>query len=166
MSGGRLAATLRLWDAATGQLLCTFDEHSLGVSSVAFSADGNRLLSGSWDRTLRIWSPSTGQVLATLVSSPSREWLAMTPAGFYAASERSPNLLSIARGLEATSVAQVADHLYRPDIVEQLLKGDPLLKYEEAASQLHLYKILDSGSALRSRPCPCGRTTAPTTPCD
>jgi WD40 repeat protein len=146
LSGG-LDTTLRLWDAGTGQHLRTFDEHSLRVSSVAFSADGNRLVSGSWDRTVRIWSPSTGQVLATLFSSAGSEWLAMTPAGFYAASERSPDLLSIVRGLETTSVAQVADHLYRPDIVEQLLKGDPLLKYEEAASELHLYKILGSGSA-------------------
>ncbi len=78
----------------------------------------------------------------------------MTPAGFYAASSKSPNLLSIVRGLETTSVSQVADHLYRPDLVEQLLKGDPLLKYEEAANELHLYKILGSGPPPQIEPLP------------
>jgi hypothetical protein len=42
---------------------------------------------------------------------------------------------------------QFYDHLYRPDLIEQLLKGDPEGKYADAASKLNLEKILDSGSA-------------------
>ncbi len=39
--------TLKLWDAATGALLRTFEGHSDTVISVAFSPDGTRVLSGS-----------------------------------------------------------------------------------------------------------------------
>ena len=39
--------TLKLWDAATGELIRTFEGHAGGVTSVAFSPDGTRLLSGS-----------------------------------------------------------------------------------------------------------------------
>jgi len=39
--------TIRLWDAATGALVRTFDGHSGWVKSVAFSTDGTCVLSGS-----------------------------------------------------------------------------------------------------------------------
>jgi WD40 repeat protein len=46
---------LCLWDAATGALLRTFEDHSGGVTSVAFSSDGTRVISGSNNTTVRIW---------------------------------------------------------------------------------------------------------------
>jgi hypothetical protein len=56
-------------------------------------------------------------------------------------------LLSILRDNEVTSVVQVTDHLYRPDLVERLLKGDWELRHEGAARDLNLQAILDSGPA-------------------
>lgn len=41
------------------KLLRTLPGHSSGVSSVAFSRDGRRLLSGSWDGSLRLWDVET-----------------------------------------------------------------------------------------------------------
>ena len=54
--GARIASgsgddTIKLWDAASGQLLRTFDGHSDLVASVAFSPDGARIASGSLDDT-------------------------------------------------------------------------------------------------------------------
>ena len=40
--------------------------HADAVSSVAFSADGSKVVSGSWDRTVKIWSADSGEVLQTL----------------------------------------------------------------------------------------------------
>ena len=40
--------------------------HSNTVTSVALSADGSKVVSGSNDSTVKIWSTETGQVLQTL----------------------------------------------------------------------------------------------------
>ena len=56
----------KIWDANTGQCLKTLGEHSYYISSVAFSPDGTKIVSGSWDETIKIWNANTGQCLKTL----------------------------------------------------------------------------------------------------
>ena len=139
--------TLKLWHAGSGGEVRTFKGHSQEVMPVAFSRDGTRALSGSADTTLNVWSVGTGDLLASKIGTRDGEWLVVTPAGFFAASPKGGELLSAVRGLEVTSIANLYDHLYRPDLVEQLLKGDPEGKYADATSKLSLQKILNSGPA-------------------
>ena len=40
--------------------------HTFTVYSVAFSADGSKVVSGSGDKTVKIWSADNGEVLQTL----------------------------------------------------------------------------------------------------
>ncbi|KAH6694365.1 hypothetical protein BKA61DRAFT_564174 [Leptodontidium sp. MPI-SDFR-AT-0119] len=57
-------ATVRRWDAATGQqLLPALEGHTGEVTSVAFSPDGKQIVSGSDDATVRRWDAATGQQL-------------------------------------------------------------------------------------------------------
>ena len=47
--------TVKLWNAATGNLIETLRGHDSWVRSCAFSPDGLWALSGSYDRSVRRW---------------------------------------------------------------------------------------------------------------
>jgi WD40 repeat protein len=57
--GGTLAVavgrTVQLWDVATGKRLARLEGHQGKVKCLAFSPDGTRLASGSYDQTVRLW---------------------------------------------------------------------------------------------------------------
>jgi WD40 repeat protein len=55
------AASLRLWDLATGQQVRQFEGHAKDVRRVAISPDGKQLLSASFDGTVRLWDLTTGK---------------------------------------------------------------------------------------------------------
>jgi WD40 repeat protein len=52
-------------NAATGEHLFTYRGHSSTVSSVSWSPDGKRIVSGSWDKTAQVWDAVTGNVAYT-----------------------------------------------------------------------------------------------------
>lgn len=144
LSGGS-DRKVKLWDAATGRLLRTMEGHSALIQSVAFSADGTRVISGSTDTTARVWNSATGELLVILVAAKSGEWLAITPEGFFDASPKGGEMLSIVRGLEVFGIDQFYQSLYRPDLVREKLAGDPDGKVRAAVAKLDLAKLLDSG---------------------
>ena len=75
---GSVDETLRLWDAENGEELMILRVHTnaeermiLGdlanaVLTCAFSPDGRRIVSGSYDRTLRLWDAENGEELMIL----------------------------------------------------------------------------------------------------
>src|SRR5262249_42506142 len=54
--GGSLDGTVKLWDLSTGQETLTLRGHANAVNTVAFSRDGNRIVSASADRSVRVWN--------------------------------------------------------------------------------------------------------------
>ncbi len=55
---------IRLWDTATGKLIHTVTIHSGMVSSIAYTGDGRRILSASWDGTMGISDAQRGDAYA------------------------------------------------------------------------------------------------------
>jgi len=49
-----------------GKVARVFEGHGKGISSVAFSPDGNYVVSASNDKTIKIWEISTGKLVKTL----------------------------------------------------------------------------------------------------
>jgi caspase domain-containing protein/WD40 domain-containing protein len=137
--------TVKLWDAATGQVIRTFEGHSASVRSVALSPDEKRVISGSYDTTARIWDAATGELLALLFTTADDEWLAVTPEGFFDASAKGAEILTVVRGLEVFGIDQFYQALYRPDLVREKLAGDPDGKVRDAAAKLDLAKLTESG---------------------
>ena len=74
--------TLKLWDAATGQLLRAFEGHAGRVNSVAFFPDGLHVLSGSSDKSLILWDVATGRRVRTFRGhTEGIEAVAVSPDG-------------------------------------------------------------------------------------
>src|SRR5262249_32375054 len=56
----------RLWDAATGKGVGMLKGHRSRITTAAFSPDGRRLVTASWDQTARVWDVATLKELAVL----------------------------------------------------------------------------------------------------
>lgn len=59
-SGTQGASTIRIWNAANGELLRTLDGHDSWIRALAFSPDGTLLASGSADMSIRLWNVADG----------------------------------------------------------------------------------------------------------
>ncbi|ESA34935.1 wd40 repeat-containing protein [Leptolyngbya sp. Heron Island J] len=60
-------AEIVMWNRQYQKKLFELRGHAETVSSLAFSADGQILVSGSYDHTVKIWHVSTGKIIDTLV---------------------------------------------------------------------------------------------------
>ena len=136
-------------DAATGEELRQLLGQDPG-GGLAMSTPGNdrRLASIGNDRIIRIWDVKSGALRLSLFNGQNDEWIALTPQGFFSASSPGAgSLLSIVRGLEATSVGQTWQSLFAPDLVRESLAGDPDGEVKQAAEVMNLDKVVDSGPA-------------------
>ncbi|KAF8481389.1 hypothetical protein JB92DRAFT_3149242 [Gautieria morchelliformis] len=56
---------IRVWNADTGKVISApFEGHTDWVMSVAFSHDGKRIVSGSFDKAIRVWNADSGEVIS------------------------------------------------------------------------------------------------------
>ena len=148
VSGGS-EGVVKVWDLATGKQKHVLTGHVGEVTAVGISRDGRRVLSGGDDATLKVWDAHTGKLLGSFIAAANGEWLVMTPDGFFAASKAGAPILSIVRGYDITTIDQVHQSLFNPDLVRESLAADPRNEVQEAGKIINLAKVLDSGPAPR-----------------
>jgi WD40 repeat protein len=79
---GYSGGPIRLWDAASGELLGELEGHTSWICDLVFSKDGLSLYSASGDQTIRIWDVEQRQPLATLRGSGHEVYgLGLSPDG-------------------------------------------------------------------------------------
>jgi WD40 repeat protein len=75
VAAGRTAG---LWDVPEGELIAELRGHEKNINNVAFSPDGQHIITASYDRTARIWNAETGAERAVLAG----HGLALADTGF------------------------------------------------------------------------------------
>lgn len=60
-----LDSSVKLWDPATGKLRATLSRHTAMVYALAFSPDGEFLVSGSTDKSVYVWRVRDGGLVRT-----------------------------------------------------------------------------------------------------
>jgi len=105
---GTRSNVVKLWDAATGEVVRTFSGHKDWVNDVAFSPDGTMVVSGSKDRTLKLWDVESGSDLRTLAGH--KGWVngvAFSPDGSKVASvsdDQTVKIWDVATGEQLASL--------------------------------------------------------------
>jgi hypothetical protein len=123
--------------------------HSGGVTAVAYSPDGRRIVSGSSDNTTRIWDAATGVEIAQFISfsgsdtqltaatrdiavevveeasSIDGEWLSITPEGYYNASPRGDRYINVRVGNTVSGIDSYRSIFYNPEVVQARINGQP-----------------------------------------
>lgn len=138
---------VQVWDMATGKPRFLLSGHEANVNALTFTTDGRWLVSGSNDGSIRYWDRRNGRLAATFATGADGRWVIVTEKGFFAASANAGELLSVVRGFEATSIEQMWQSLYAPDLVREHIAGDPSGEVQAAATSADLQKVLDSGPA-------------------
>jgi len=87
--------TIRLWDVSKGECRMVFRGHTHRLRTIAFSRDGNTMVSGGWDQKLKLWDIEKGdESLRTLQGWT--DWVCsvdISPDGKFIASGSEVNLI-------------------------------------------------------------------------
>lgn len=71
---------VRIWDAASGQLISKLEGQQTMVMGVAFSPDGGAVAAGGYDKGIRVWDLTSGQSRQA-PASDSVQWIEYSPDG-------------------------------------------------------------------------------------
>ena len=137
---------IRIWDPQTGELIRSLAGHTDIVWSIAYSADGKQIASGSADQTVRTWEASSGeQILELKGHTYAIGGLAFSPDGKWLASASDDGTLKI---WDASSGELIVDLTGFPDIVDSVdFSPDGTLLAAPSGDGLHIWKVETAGGA-------------------
>ena len=93
------------------------------VSSITFSNDVKRFISGGKDGTLRLWDMNTGKEIARFISLKDGEWIVLTPEGYFNASANGAKHLNVGVGSKVYSIDNFYEKFFNPVYVASVLQG-------------------------------------------
>lgn len=128
------ARPLKTWDVKSGKELVDFSGAWKGQQAVytgnalsgVYHPDGRRVALNLSDAAVRIYDALTGAELAMFIGFGDGEWIVITSEGYYNASEKGAEYLSVKIGEASFSVNSFYDVFYRPDIVAAKLRGEDI----------------------------------------
>ena len=105
--------TVGIWDARSGEEVRQFPGHSALITSVAYSPDGQQIVTASVDRTARIWDATSGKEVRHLVGHGAPIWSAVfSPDGeqiVTACDDKTARVWDAKSGLEVTQLSGNTD---------------------------------------------------------
>jgi WD40 repeat protein len=133
--------SLKTYSAATGKLRRSWLAHEDVVRAVTFSQDDRMIVSAGGDGTIRYSDAESGKVIATILVSNDGHWAVLSSSGLFSGNLGETGLFNVTRGLLARPASDFRAQLDKPDLIAELLKGDPGHRYAAAARQLDLQKV-------------------------
>ncbi|MEW6165578.1 MAG: caspase family protein [Pseudomonadota bacterium] len=128
----------KLWDLSSGQLIRQLQRPNekivfdMSPAKIAFSPNG-KLVAITSAASVRLYQVESGEEAAAMIAFDDGEWLVTTPSGYYNASEKGDEYLSVSVGGQPFSIAQLRESFYRPDLVKVALAGGTLGEYRKVA---------------------------------
>lgn len=124
----------KTFDIKTGEGLIDFPHTSSqwklivgrNFGGAQYHPSGRYILLNSNDASVRIYDAKTGQEVAILIGFEDGEWLTITSEGYYNASEKGAQYLTVKMGDKDYMVESFYDVFYRPDIVAAKLRGEDI----------------------------------------
>lgn len=127
----------KTYDTQTGAMVRQFSMGDLESTMVnppasAFSPD-NRFVVAAAGSSFKLFDTSTGEEKSTFIGFEGGEWLVTTPSGYYNASEKGDQYLSVAVGGKPYTISQLRESFYRPDLVKLALSGNSMNEFRKIA---------------------------------
>ena len=135
---GNSKGEYKLWDIATGMLVRQLNRPDeklmldMSFPHAAFSPNG-KLLAVASAASVRLFNVESGDEVAAMIAFDDGEWLVTTPSGYYNASDKGDQYLSVSVAGTAFSISQLRESFYRPDLVKVALLGGTLSDYKRIA---------------------------------
>jgi WD40 repeat protein len=128
----------KLWDLASGQMIRQLQRPNekivfdMSPAKIAFSPNG-KLVAITSAASVRLYHLDSGEEAAAMIAFDDGEWLVTTPSGYYNASEKGDEYLSVTVGGQPYSISQLRESFFRPDLVKVALVGGTLGDYRKVA---------------------------------
>ncbi|REJ88130.1 MAG: hypothetical protein DWQ34_23190 [Planctomycetota bacterium] len=143
-AGDQHTAVVR--DAATGAVRATLTDHEGTITSLAFSADAARLITGSADKTARVWNLANGQQLSVFTHEAPVRAVAFSADGNQAFSGGDDNAIKQWTVADGAEVRTIAGHTAA---LSSLVVAGQRLISGSADSTIRIWNTAD-GAAVRT----------------